>query len=118
MPSLLHAFLAQTGESTPTMIEKLGPLPMLVAIFGVFYFLLIRPQSKHARQLQTYVASLKKGDEVVTQGGILGTIHAVEEKIVVLDVGGGTKLRVLKSQIAGAWRDGVVATEPPKPEGK
>jgi preprotein translocase subunit YajC len=119
MHPALHAFLAQTAEATPSspqsMLNLLG-LPLV--LFGIFYFLVIRPQSKHARTHQTFVASLKKGDEVATQGGIVGTIYAVEEKLVVLDVGGGTKLRILKPQIAGAWREGLVTSEPPKAEGK
>ena len=119
MSSLLHAFLAQTAEAQPggpSSIMNLLGLPLV--LFGIFYFLVIRPQSKHARQHQTFVTALKKGDEVATQGGIIGTVHAVEDKTVTLDVGGGTKLRVLKNQIAGAWRDGAVTSDAPKPEGK
>ena len=119
MPPALHAFLAQTAEAQPagpqSLLNLLG-LPLV--LFGIFYFLVIRPQSKHARQHQTFVTSLKKGDEVATQGGIIGTVHAVEEKYVVLDVGGGTRLRILKTQIAGNWKEGVVSSEPPKAEGK
>jgi preprotein translocase subunit YajC len=116
--SALHAFLAQTAETPASSQSMLNLLGLPLVLFGVFYFLVIRPQSKHARQQQTFLTSLKKGDEVATQGGIIGTVHAVEEKLVVLDVGGGTKLRILKSQIAGAWREGVVSAEPPKAEGK
>jgi preprotein translocase subunit YajC len=119
MSPVLHAFLAQTADAPaagPQSLLNLLGLPLV--LFGIFYFLVIRPQSKHARTHQAFVAGLKKGDEVATQGGIVGTVHAVEEKIVVLDVGGGTKLRVLKPQIAGAWRDGVVTSEAPKAEGK
>jgi preprotein translocase subunit YajC len=47
---------------------------------------------------------VKKGDEVVTQSGIIGTVHLVEDKVVTLDVGGGTKLKLLKSQVASAWK--------------
>lgn len=119
MHPALHAFLAQTAEAAPPASQSLlNLLGLPLALFGIFYFLVIRPQSKHAKQHQSFVASLKKGDEVATQGGILGTVHAVEDKVIVLDVGGGTKLRVLRSQIAGAWRDGNVSSEPPKAEGK
>lgn len=116
MHPALNAFLAQTadGQSPQSMLNLLG-LPLV--LFGIFYFLVIRPQSKNARLHQTFVASLKKGDEVVTQGGIVGTVYAVEEKLVIIDVGGGTKLKVIKPQIAGAWKDGVVVTEP-RAEGK
>jgi preprotein translocase subunit YajC len=119
MHPALHAFLAQTADAPPqggqSIMNLLG-LPLV--LFGIFYFLVIRPQSKNAKTHQTFVAGLKKGDEVATQGGIIGTVFAVEDKIVVLDVGGGTKLKVLKGQIAGAWREGVVSSEAPKAEGK
>lgn len=118
MHAALHAFLSQTASQPQGSQNILNLLGLPLVLFGIFYFLVIRPQSKHARQHQTFVTSLKKGDEVATQGGIIGTIHAVEEKLVVLDVGGGTKLRILKTQIAGAWKEGVVSAEPPKAEGK
>ena len=119
MHAALHAFLSQTAESKPqSLFDGLGPMTLPIVIFGIFYFLVIRPQSKHAKQHQGFVAQLKKGDEVATQGGIIGTVHAVEDKLVVLDVGGGTRLRILKPQIAGAWKDGVVSSDAPKAEGK
>lgn len=119
MHPALNAFLAQTADAQPAGPQSiLNLLGLPLVLFGIFYFLVIRPQSRHARQHQTFVTGLKKGDEVATNGGIIGTIVAVEEKFVVLDVGGGTKLRVLKPQIAGAWREGVVSAEPPKTEEK
>ncbi len=118
MSSLLHAFLAQTADPQAAPQSMLNLLGLPLVLFGIFYFLVIRPQSRHAKQHQSFVTMLKKGDEVATQGGIVGTVHAIEDKLVILDVGGGTKLRILKSQIAGAWREGVVSSEPPKPEGK
>jgi len=119
MHAPLHAFLAQTAEaqsSSPQSLMNLLGLPLV--LFAIFYFLVIRPQSKHAKTHQTFISSLKKGDEVATQGGIIGTIHAVEEKTVILDVGGGTKLKILKPQIAGAWRDGMIVSDAPKAESK
>ncbi len=119
MSPALHAFLSQTAEAQPagpqSLLNLLG-LPLV--LFGIFYFLVIRPQSKTAKQHQSFVSTLKKGDEVATQGGIIGTVYAVEEKTVILDVGGGTKLKVLKPQIAGAWRDGAIVSDAPKAEGK
>ena len=52
----------------------------------------------------------------MTQGGIVGTVHLVEDRTVTIDVGGGTKLRVLKGQVAGAWK--AVEAQPAKAEGK
>ncbi|MGB8929717.1 MAG: preprotein translocase subunit YajC [Anaeromyxobacteraceae bacterium] len=115
MHPALSAFLSQTAEAQPASPQSiLNLLGLPLVLFGIFYFLVIRPQSKHARQHTTFVSSLKKGDEVATQGGIIGTVHAVEEKTVILDVGGGTKLKVLKPQIAGAWKDGMIVSDAPK----
>lgn len=69
------------------------------ALFAIMYFVLIRPQQKQAKDQQTMHASLKKGDDVVTQGGMLGKIFSVQDKVVTLEVSSGVKLRVLKSSI-------------------
>lgn len=105
MHPVFQAFLAQTAEGqaqAPSLLN--GPLPMMIAVVAIFYFILIRPQQKQAKELRNFVASLKKGDEVFTQGGVVGTVALVEETTVTLDVGGGTKLRVLKSSVAGAFK--------------
>jgi preprotein translocase YajC subunit len=62
----------------------------LVGIVAVFYFLLIRPQQKQAKKHKD-LASLRKGDQVVTQSGLFGKIYSISDKEVVLEVGGGTK---------------------------
>ncbi|HET8540937.1 MAG TPA: preprotein translocase subunit YajC [Anaeromyxobacter sp.] len=117
MHSVLQAFLAQTaqdGGSPPSMLAN--PIFMFAAMAAVFYFVLWRPQARERKRLQQYVAALKKGDEVVTQSGIIGTVWLVEDRVVTLDVGSGTKLRVVKAQIAGQWR--AVETQPAKAEAK
>jgi preprotein translocase subunit YajC len=116
MPSVLQAFFAQTGAdgaTAPGIGQFLFPF---IAIAAVFYFLLIRPQQKQAKQHQSFLGGLKKGDEVVTQGGIVGTVVLVEDRTVTVDAGGGTKLRVVKNQIAGQWKP--VETQPVKAEAK
>jgi preprotein translocase subunit YajC len=112
MSPVLHAFFAQTapeGQSAQNPIAAFLPF-ILIAL--VFYFVFFRPQSKQAKQHQAFLGGLKKGDEVVTQGGIIGTVIAVEDRTVTVDVGGGTKLRVLKNQVAGQWK--AVETEAKK----
>jgi preprotein translocase subunit YajC len=102
MHPVFQAFLAQTAEG-----QQQSPLPtmfMLVAMVAVFYFIVFRPQQKQAKELKAFVASLKKGDEVYTQGGMVGTVTLVEDATVTLDVGGGNKIRVLKSSVAGAFK--------------
>jgi preprotein translocase subunit YajC len=103
MPSIFHAFLAQTADGGGLGGQAGGSLVMMALIVGVFYFLVIRPQSKQQKQHASYLSSLKKGDEVVTQGGILGRVVVVDDRTVTLDVGGGTKLRVLKTNVSGAF---------------
>ncbi len=75
-------------------------LPLII-IFLVFYFLLIRPQQKRAREHQQFLNSLKHGDKVVTAGGLIGHVIKVEGDEVLLEVGKDIRVRVLKNYIAG-----------------
>jgi preprotein translocase subunit YajC len=72
----------------------------LILIFVIFYFLLIRPQQKKQKDHRKMIDSLKKGDEVVTSGGIHGSIAKVKDDIVHLEVSEQIKLRVSRSAIA------------------
>jgi preprotein translocase subunit YajC len=69
----------------------------LVAIAVIFYFLLIRPQQKQAKEHQRMVNELKRGDRVLTQGGLYGTVHAVKGKVIELKISEETKVLVGKS---------------------
>jgi preprotein translocase subunit YajC len=71
----------------------------LIAVFVVFYFFMIRPQVKKQKELSTYRNSLKKGDKILTTGGIYGRVADVKDNIVTIDVGGDIKLRVDKSAV-------------------
>ncbi len=113
MSPVLHAFFAQTAEGQAAQNPIAAFLPFIL-IALVFYFVFFRPQQKQAKQHQSFVTALKKGDEVVTQSGIVGTIHAVEDRTVTIDVGGGTKLRIVKNQVAGQWKAAEPATEAKK----
>lgn len=70
----------------------LSPLIMLVLMFAIFYFLLIRPQQKRQKQVKEMQDSLEKGQPVVTIGGFHGVIHAIDEGTVVLESDEGVKL--------------------------
>lgn len=111
MSPVLHAFFAQTAPEGQAQNPIVGFLPFIL-IALVFYFVFFRPQQRQAKQHQSFVAALKKGDEVLTQGGIIGTVVLVEDRTVTIDVGGGTKLRVLKNQVSGQWK--AVETEAKK----
>ena len=103
MHSLLHAFYAQTAPDGQAQ-SPFGLMVPFLLIAVVFYFVFFRPQSRQAKQHQQFLGGLKKGDEVVTQGGIIGTVVLVEDRTVTVDIGQGTKVRVIKNQIAGQWK--------------
>src|SRR5260221_6696097 len=72
----------------------------LVLIFVVFYFLLIRPQQKRAKEHKTMLSALRRGDRVVTGGGIIGTVaKVIGDDEVTVDIAEGTRVRVLRSTI-------------------
>ena len=79
---------------------------LMALIFVVFYFLLIRPQTKRAKEHREMVAKLAAGDEVVTSGGILGRIGEVGDNFVTLEVAHNLSLRVQKVQIAALMPKG------------
>lgn len=81
-----------------------SPLSMLlpfVLIFGVFYFIVIMPAKKQQKKKDAMVAALKKGDRIVTNGGIHGSVAAVEDQTLMLKVSENTKIRISKSAVAG-----------------
>ena len=73
---------------------------MLVIIFAIFYFLLIRPQQKRAKEHQELLKGLRRGDEVVTSGGIYGRVHEIDGPVVQLEVADRVRIRVAKEQIS------------------
>ncbi len=85
----------------------LGLLPM-VAIFVIFYFLLIRPQQKKAKEHRAMVADLSKGDEVVTNGGVLGKITDSDENFLTVEVAQGVEVRVQRLAISQMMPKGTV----------
>lgn len=95
------AYAAETASTT----QRANPLVQffpLIAIFVVFYFFLIRPQQNQQKKLKEMISNLKKGDKVITTGGIIGTISSVQQDYLVLNVGDSDlKMEVLKSAIAG-----------------
>lgn len=73
-------------------------LPLLL-VFAVFYFFMIRPQMKKQKEMTNYRNALKKGDKVITTGGIYGRIYEVKDNFVMLEVGGDLKLKVDKNAL-------------------
>ena len=84
-----------------------GPNPLvqflpLILIFAVFYFLLIRPQQKKAKEHQNFLQTLQKGDAVVTNGGIHGKITGLTDKVVTLEIADNVRVKVARTHILGA----------------
>ena len=73
----------------------------LVLIFVIMYFLMIRPQQKKMKEHRAMVEALKKGDEVVTQGGLVGKITAVRDSELEVEIAPGVKVRVIRSTVTG-----------------
>jgi len=78
---------------------------MLVVMFAIFYFLLIRPQQKRAKQHKELVENLKAGDQVVTAGGIHGKIVAVQDTLVTLEIASNVRIKISRSSIVGTKTD-------------
>jgi len=74
-------------------------LLFLGALFFVFYFFIIRPQSKRQKEIQKKVSEMKKGDKVVTSGGMFGVVNSIEEDTVLLEIDSGVKARFQKGSI-------------------
>ena len=72
----------------------------LVVIFVLFYFLLIRPQQKRAKQHKEMVAALKKGEDIVTNGGLLGKVTEVSDNFVTVEVSSGLNVRIQRQSIS------------------
>jgi preprotein translocase subunit YajC len=103
--------MAQQAPGAGGALTQFVPL---LLIFGVFWFLVIRPQSKKAKVHSQMLAELKKGDDVVTQGGIIGKIAGVKDGELTLQVQEGVRLRVTRASITGRYP----GTEAPKTDAK
>ena len=96
---------AQSGESGGDML--LGFLPLII-IFVVFYFLLIRPQSKKTKEHKEMISSLVVGNEVITAGGILGKIIEINEQYVHLEISKGVTVKVQRHTVGTLMPKGTI----------
>ena len=90
--------LLQSGDATTALIANLLPI---LAIGLVFYFIVIAPANKQRRKTQEMLSSLKKGDRVLTTGGIYGTVQGVEGDVVQLKIAENVKVKVARSAVSG-----------------
>jgi preprotein translocase subunit YajC len=86
------------------MAQFQGMIP-LILMFAIFYFLLIRPQQKKAKDHRALLDALKKGDQVVTAGGMHGKVTALDDQVVTLEIAPGVNVKVNKGYIATVKKD-------------
>jgi len=91
---LLIAMAPQGGDGS-----MVSTLIMFGAIFAIFYFMIIRPQQKKAKEREALLGSVKKGDKIITASGIHGTISGLDETTVLVDVGNNNKIKMERSAI-------------------
>jgi preprotein translocase subunit YajC len=92
-------------------VGAIGQFLPLILIFGIMYFLLIRPQQKKAKEHQAMVSAVRRGDQVITQGGLIGKVTKVkDDNEIEVELAEGVKVRVVKSTISTV----VSKTEPAK----
>jgi preprotein translocase subunit YajC len=99
------AFAQAADGAQPNALMSFLPL---ILLFVIFYFLLIRPQAKRAKEHKKMVEALAKGDEVVTNGGLLGKISDVGENFVTVQVAEGFEVKVQRSAIASLMPKGTI----------
>jgi preprotein translocase subunit YajC len=91
------AFAQAAAGQPPSLISQ---LPFFIAIFAIFYFLLIRPQQKKAKEHAAMIAAIRKGDRVVTAGGLVGKVIKVrEDGELDLEIASGVTVRVIQQTI-------------------
>ncbi len=90
------AYAQATAPAAPNPLMSFLPL---IILFGIFYFMLIRPQMKRAKEQKAMITALSRGDEVITTGGLLGRIEDMADQFVTLDIADGVRVKVSKQHI-------------------
>ncbi len=105
MNSLFIVLMAQPGAAGGQGQSVYGTLIMFGLIMVVFYFFMIRPQMKKQKELAKFRNELKKGDKIVTTGGIYGKVLEIKEQVIIIEVEGQNRLKVDKSAVVKDMSD-------------
>ncbi|MBQ6779891.1 MAG: preprotein translocase subunit YajC [Treponema sp.] len=95
----------QTAAAAPQQGNILMTVLPFVLIIGIFYLFIIRPQNKKQKETEKMISALKKGDKIITIGGIHGVVHQTKEKTVIVKVDDGTKIEFNRSAVASVVVD-------------
>ncbi|MDS4028976.1 MAG: preprotein translocase subunit YajC [Candidatus Contendobacter sp.] len=104
--SLIPTALAQAGDAPRGAEMGLMNLLFPIILIAAFYFLLIRPQTKRAKEHKLMVEGLKKGDEVVTGGGVLGRITDIGENFLQVEIADGVQIKIQKASVGSLMPKG------------
>jgi preprotein translocase subunit YajC len=96
------------AQGAPTTSDPLLSMLPLVLLFVVFYFFLIRPQSKRQKEHKEMVSKLAVGDEIVTAGGVLGKVTEIGEQFVQVEIADGVRIKVQRHTIGGVMPKGTI----------
>lgn len=99
---------ANTAQAAGAQSDSPFSMIMIVAIFVLFYIMLIRPQSKRAKQHKDLISNLKKGDEIITAGGMLGKVVNLDEQYIRLSVAQGAEIVLQKSSVTTVLPKGTI----------
>lgn len=108
MSFFISEALAEGAAAAPAQGDPMTSLIFMVVIFAVFYFLLIRPQAKRAKEHKQLVAALAKGDEIVTSGGIYGKLSKVSDDYVEVDIAEGMTVKMQRQAVASVLPKGTI----------
>ena len=110
MTDLAYAMgsLPQSGSGPASILIQMAPI---VLVLGIFFFLVIRPQQRDRRKREQMLQNLKKGDRVVTSGGLIGTVVGVTDRKVTLKLGDSVRVECLRSAVTGLESDGQAAAD-------
>ena len=96
------AYAMGTGGGSGGQGGGFGAFIPLILMFAIFYFLLIRPQQKKAKQHKEMITSLKKGDRVVSSGGLHGVITGITDDIITVEIAPKVRVKISRGSVAGA----------------
>ncbi len=94
------ALIGQAAAPAAPQGGLLGMLTPMLVVFAIFYFLMIRPQQQQQKKHKAMIEAIKKGDEVITRSGIIGTIYGIADNIITLEVDNNVRFKMLRDQIA------------------
>ncbi len=97
---------AAAGGGAGGGLEAIKGFFPLILMFVIFYFLLIRPQQKKAKEHKNMLDNLKRGDEIVTAGGLMGKITAITDRAVTIEVADKVRVKILRSQVMTVLQGG------------